>query len=133
MWAKSEMHENTTIRQLRSFSFLVGTVFVVLGLWPFVIRGQSIRLWALILAGLLIIPGAVWPTALKPIYRVWMTVGHTLGWVNTQIILAVIFYVLFAPVAIILRLLRNDPLRRRLDPNSRYISDPAPATPGFPH
>jgi Saxitoxin biosynthesis operon protein SxtJ len=112
------MQENVTIRQLRSFSFLVGTVFVVLGLWPFIIRGQSMRLWALILAGLLIIPGAVWPTALKPVYRVWMTVGHTLGWVNTRIILAVIFYVIFAPVAIVMRLLRNDPLRRKLDPTA---------------
>jgi hypothetical protein len=114
------MQEDTTVTpsQLRSFSFLVGTVFVGLGLWPLIVRGQSLRLWALILAGLLITPGIVWPTALRPVYRVWMTIGQALGWVNTRIILAVIFFVVFAPVAILMQMLRKDPMRRKFEPTA---------------
>ncbi len=114
------MQEDITVNpsQLRSFSFLVGTVFVALGLWPLIVRGQSLRLWALILAGLLITPGIVWPTALKPVYRVWMTIGQVLGWVNTRIILAVIFFVVFAPVAILMQMLRKDPMRRKFEPTA---------------
>jgi hypothetical protein len=112
------MQKEVSPKELRSFAFLVGTVFVVIGLWPLVFRGQSVRLWALILAGLLIAPGVLWPTLLRPVYRVWMAVGHALGWVNTRIILAVIFYLLFTPVAIIMRLLGKDPMRRKLEPAS---------------
>jgi len=110
------MQEGVSPKQLRNFAFLVGAVFVVLGLWPFIFRGQPLRLWALIVAGLLVAPGVVWPTLLRPVYRVWMAVGHALGWVNTRIILAVIFYVLFTPAAIIMRLLGKDPMRRKLEP-----------------
>jgi hypothetical protein len=112
------MQEDITPSQLRSFSFLVGTVFAAIGLWPLIVRGQSPRLWALILAAFLIIPGIVWPTALKPVYRVWMTIGQVLGWVNTRIILAVMFYFVFAPVAILMRMFRKDPMRRKLEPSA---------------
>ena len=110
------MQEGVSARQLRNFAFLVGAVFALLGLWPFIFRGQPLRLWALIVAGLLVAPGVLWPTLLRPVYRVWMAVGHALGWVNTRIILAVIFYILFTPAAIIMRLLRKDPMRRKLEP-----------------
>jgi hypothetical protein len=118
------MQENVTPSQLRSFSFLVGTVFAAIGLWPLIVRGQSFRIWALILAGVLIIPGIVWPGALKPVYRLWMTIGHLLGWVNTRIILAAIFYVVFAPVAVIMRLLRKDPMCRKLEPTAETYRIP---------
>ena len=110
------MQERVSPKELRSFAFLVGAVFVVLGLWPFILRGQPLRLWALILAGLLIAPGVLWPTSLRPVYGVWMAVGHALGWVNTRVILAVIFYMLFTPVAIIMRFLGKDPMRRKMEP-----------------
>ena len=110
------MQEGVSAKELRSFAFLVGAVFVVLGLWPFILRGQPLRLWALILAGLLIAPGVLWPTSLRPVYGVWMAVGHALGWVNTRMILAVIFYLLFTPVAIIMRFLGKDPMRRKMEP-----------------
>jgi uncharacterized protein involved in cysteine biosynthesis len=112
------MQEDITPSQLRSFSFLVGTVFAAIGLWPLIVRGQHPRLWALILAAFLIIPGIVWPTALKPVYRVWMTIGQVLGWVNTRIILAVMFYFVFAPVAILMRMFRKDLMRRKLEPSA---------------
>ena len=112
------MKDNITTSQLPSFSLLVGTIFFVLGVWPLLVRSQPIRMWALILAGLLIVPGLIWPATLKPVYRMWMKAGHVLGWVNTRIILAVIFYLVFAPVAVILRLFREDPMRRKLEPKA---------------
>lgn len=112
------MQEGVSPKELRSFAFLVGAVFAVLGLWPFMFRGLPLRLWALILAGLLVAPGVLCPTSLRPVYRVWMAVGHALGWVNTRIILAVIFYMLFTPAAIIMRLLGKDPMRRKLEPEA---------------
>jgi hypothetical protein len=112
------MQKAMSDKQLRHFGFLVGSVFALLGVSPFILRGKPFLLWALTLALFLIATSAFRPTALKPVYRVWMIVGEALGWVNTRVLLAVIFYLVFTPAAILLRLLRRDPLRRKLEPTA---------------
>jgi hypothetical protein len=47
-----------------------------------------------------------------------MTLGHVLGWINTKIILGVVFYGLFTPMGLVMRLLGNDPMRQRLEPEA---------------
>ena len=44
-----------------------------------------------------------------------MKIGHVLGWINTRIILAIMFYLLFFPIAIIMKILGKDPLYKKLD------------------
>ena len=102
-------------KSLRSFGLMVGGIFAFIGLWPVVYRGSSPRLWALILAALLILPALVYPKSLRPVYQIWMKVGQVLGWINTRIILGVIFYLLFFPVGMVLRLLGKDYMNRRFD------------------
>jgi hypothetical protein len=43
---------------------------------------------------------------------------RVLGWVNTRILLSFVFFVLMAPVALLLRAFGRDPLARRRDPKS---------------
>jgi hypothetical protein len=38
-----------------------------------------------------------------------------LGWINTRIILGLVFFTMFAPVALVLRIFGKDPLHRKLD------------------
>jgi hypothetical protein len=38
-----------------------------------------------------------------------------LGWINTRIILGLVFFFLFAPVALLFRLFGKDPLHRKLE------------------
>jgi hypothetical protein len=44
-----------------------------------------------------------------------MAIGHVLGWINTRIILGVIYYGLFTPMGLVMRMGRKDPLRRQYD------------------
>jgi hypothetical protein len=60
--------------------------------------------------------GGIMPTALVPAYRAWMWLADVLGWINTRVILGVVFYAVFTPVGFVMRLLRHDPLRRRYEP-----------------
>ena len=48
-----------------------------------------------------------------------MKIGHVLGWINTRIILGMVSFIMFAPVALVLRLLGKDPMQRRLDTTAR--------------
>jgi hypothetical protein len=106
------------VKELRSFGLIVGGIFSVIGLWPLLLRGESVRPWALICAALLLLPAVVYPRVLKPVRRVWMAIGHVLGWINTRIILGIVFYGLVAPMGVIMRAFGKDPMRRRLEPEA---------------
>jgi hypothetical protein len=99
-------------RQLRSFGLLVGAIFFAIGLWPAVVRGDALRLWALVPGIALILAGLIAPRILRPIHRKWMGLAHVLGWVNTRVLLGLIFFGLITPVGLIRRLMGKDPLAR---------------------
>ncbi len=101
--------------QLRSFGLIVAAGFAVVALWPKVFRGQPPRSWVLAVALALFTLAVVFPIVLKPFHRVWMAVGEALGWVNSRIILSVVYYVLILPIGAIRRLRGHDPMRRKID------------------
>jgi len=119
------------IKQYRSFGLVVGGIFAVIGLWPLIRHGESIRLWALIPGSLLVVMGLLLPGYLGPIYKGWMAIGHVLGWINTRIILGVIYYALFTPIGLVMRVWRKDLMRRQYDETTntyRVLRRPRPAS-----
>jgi hypothetical protein len=124
------MQKNPETKQLRSFGLLVGGVFALVGLWP-ILFGRGMRPWAIIPSGILLVLGCLLPTSLRFVYKMWMLLGHALGWVNTRIILSVVFYGMFCPMGFIMRLRGKDPMRRRYEPESnsyRVLSSPRPGS-----
>jgi len=124
------MGKPTERRQERSFGFLVGGVFAILGAWPAVVHGQPPRVWALVVAALLVLPAAVHPPLLAYPYRVWMAVGRVLGRINTRIILTVFFYMVLTPVGLVMRWMGRDPMRRARDPAAASYRQPRAQRPG---
>jgi hypothetical protein len=83
-------------------------------------------LWPLVAAGILAAFALLLPGWLAPVYRVWMRFAMALGWVNTRIILSLIFFVVFLPVGLVMRIF-NDPMRRARDTGAdsyRVASNP---------
>ena len=118
-------------KQLRSFGLIVGGIFAVIGVWPALWRGQPLRPWSLILGGALIALALVWPRSLAQVYRLWMAVGEVLGWINTRLILGILFYGIFTPIGLFMRLRGQDPMRRTLTPEVdtyRVLRQPRPAS-----
>jgi multisubunit Na+/H+ antiporter MnhG subunit len=123
------MEHAATRKELRQFGLLVGAVFTVIGLWPLVFRGEPLRLWALGLGGLLIACGGMLPHVLRPIHTGWMWVGHIMGWINTRILLGIVFYVLVTPIGLVFRLMGKDTMRQGFAESSttyRVIRSPRP-------
>lgn len=96
----------------RNFGLLVGGVFLLIGLWP-LWHQLPVRLWATYLGAGLIVAGLLLPAMLAPARAVWMRIGHVLGFINTRLILSVVFFVLITPIGLLLRLFGKDPLERR--------------------
>ena len=123
------MDQPATRKELRQFGLLVGAIFIVIGLWPLVFRGESLRLWAIGIGGLLIAFGGILPQLLAPIHKGWMWVGHILGWINTRILLSIVFYVLVTPMGLVFRLMGKDTMRRAFVSSSmtyRVLRSPRP-------
>ncbi|MGH8602955.1 MAG: SxtJ family membrane protein, partial [Gammaproteobacteria bacterium] len=84
--------------ELRRFGLItaaiVALLFGVVLPWLF---DHALRLWPWIVAGVLSGWALVWPRTLFPIYRAWMAIGQVLGWINSRIILGLMFYVMIMP------------------------------------
>ena len=100
--------------ELRRFGLSVGGVFLLLaGLSRW--RGHTVAPLVMASAGvLLVVPGLVAQSALGPVRRVWLGAAALLGEVNSRIILSVLFYLVIAPMGLVLRHLVRDPLDRSL-------------------
>jgi hypothetical protein len=71
----------------------------------------------LLAAWALVIPGT-----LKIIYRPWMKISHVIGHFNTRLVLALIFYLIFTPTALILKLSGKDAMARRTFKSKNCVS-----------
>ncbi len=103
-------------QQLRSFGLLVGGVLTIIALWPLVIRQEPLRMWAIVLGGMLILGALLQPLWLRPLFTGWMTIGPVLGFINTRIILSIGFFLVFTPIGLIRRMMGKDSLHRKLEP-----------------
>jgi hypothetical protein len=113
------MNQTASIKELRNFGLLVGGVFGLIGLWPALLRGEPFRLWALVIGGTLLLFGSLLPRALSPVHQGWMWIGHVLGWINTRILLGIVFYGLVTPIGIVFRLMGKDTMRQAFSENSQ--------------
>lgn len=57
------------------------------------------------------------PTLLKPVYIFWMKLAMVLSWFNTRLILCIIFYLIFAPIGLAIRLFGVDLLDKNIEKN----------------
>ena len=107
------MKHEIDIKQLRSFGLIVGGIFALIGAWPTLVHGEVLRWWGVGIAGGLWLPALLLPKWLQPVYRVWMTIGEMLGWINTRIILGVVFYCIVTPIGLVQRLRGHDAMQRQ--------------------
>jgi hypothetical protein len=112
-------------KRLRSFGLLVGGILTLIGSWPALFRHAPARLWLVVPGVVLAAAGAALPAALKHPYRGWMGLAHVLGWINTRILLFVIFYVVLTPIAFVRRRMGKDSMRRRFEPNVDTYGTPS--------
>jgi len=106
-------------KQLRQFGLLLGVLIPLFFcvLLP-ALHSHSAPLWPVGIGVLLILLGVVAPQRLSLVYRGWMALGNVLGFINSHLILGVVFVFVLQPIALIMRCLGHDPLRKRWDASS---------------
>src|SRR5215469_2148502 len=98
----------------RSFGLVVGAACWVAALAP-LRHGRPVREWCLWAGAALLLASAVRPALLKRPNRIWLAGGRLLGRVMNPILAALLFYLVFTPVGLVLRRARKDPLGLSFD------------------
>ena len=100
---------------LRQFGITTGAI--VAGLFgvffPWLLEVGFV-LWPWVLCGLLALMGLVAPMSLRPVYQVWMRFGLMMSRFTTPLIMGLVFFLVITPVALIMKILGKDPMRRKL-------------------
>jgi len=96
------------IKDLRIFSFIWSVIFIVFGL----LKNVNILFY---IAVLFLVIGLVKPIILTNFYKVWIKVGDFIGSIVSKIIMFILYFGLFTPISIFLRILGKDLLNKKIN------------------
>jgi hypothetical protein len=98
-------------RQGRKFGLTLGAVFAALTIL-FWWRGKHVALQVTTsLSALLIIGAIVVPRHLVAVERAWMRLAELMSAVTTPIFLGIVYYLVFTPIGLVMRLAGHQPMR----------------------
>jgi len=113
--------QDVSASESRRFALPVGGAFLVLGsalLWrgrPGAAAAVAVLGAALLAAGLLI------PRKLGPLRRLWMSFASVISRVTTPVFMAVVYFLVFTPAGLVMRLFGHRPLGERRAGRSRWV------------
>ena len=94
----------------KKFGRFFSTVFLLLTIYLYFAGYVTFLVVSIILFLLTAIITLTKPSLLSPFNRFWMSIGFIIGRVVSPIVLGIIFFLVFSPIAIIMRLFGRDEL-----------------------
>lgn len=128
--------ERSPLPSNRSFGMLFTLVFALAGgyLWWKQLAGQG---WLFAAAGITLLLTLTASNLLAPFNRAWMKLADMLNRVVSPLVLGLMFYGVFTPIAWGMRLAGRDAMQRRFEPQATtYWQDrepPGPDPDGLPN
>jgi len=101
-------------KDLRIFIFIWAFIFAAIGFYP-IFYDESIRIWAVLLSVSFISIAVIKPKILSGFYNIWVKFGNFIGGIISQIIMFILYFGLFTPTSIFLKILGKDLLDKNMD------------------
>jgi hypothetical protein len=114
-----EINTDPSKKELRWFGVMLVVFVLAVGAlvrWQFDAPAAAQRIW--IAGGVLSMVYAVVPPLRRWIFVGWIYAAFPIGWTVSHVLLASIYYLVFMPIGLLLRLIKGDPLERQLDPSA---------------
>jgi hypothetical protein len=115
-------------RTLRQFAGLWVVFFGGIAAYQYFVHDRTTLGVVLAAAALIVGPlGLAWPRAIRPVFVAWIVAAFPIGWTISLVILALLYFVVFTPLALVFRLIGRDPLglRRRSELPTYWVPKPA--------
>ena len=111
-------------KMLKDFGILIGLGFpIIIGFFIPFFTGHSFRIWTLFIGISSLILSFFSPNLLYLPYKLWIIIGYVLGWINSNIILGIVFFLVLLPISIIMKCLGYDPLKNNKSSAKTYKID----------
>ena len=105
---------NLDKKSLRKFGITMAIALLIITFIIF-IRHKYSPMPTFIISAIFFISAFTIPALLRPIYVIWMKFAFILSWINTRLILFIIFYLIFTPIGLGMRLFGVDLLDKGID------------------
>jgi hypothetical protein len=102
-----------TDAQARKTALLVAAVLLALAAWNFYRGRMTVVIVLGSIGGALLLIGLLLPAVARRFHIVWMKFAAILGYINSRILITLMFYGLITPFGFLSRLLGRDTLNRR--------------------
>lgn len=97
----------------RGFGLVFFVVFLVIAFWSFRGDFHQIKTLPLYISLIFLVLGLINSKLLTPLNKLWFKLGLLLGAIMAPIIMGFIFFLVVTPIAIIMRLIHMDILRKK--------------------
>ena len=125
--------KDTPQKFCRDFGILFGILFLILGFWQPKL-GFHFRFEFIAVGTLFCCLSFIFPKIFIPFAAVWRFISVALHFVMSPVILGVLYFLVLAPVGIIFRIFKWNPLRRNLGEMESYWiirNPPGPSSESF--
>lgn len=102
------MKKDVMKNELRKFGIIFGIALIAIGIVQLLKGHTKIYPWFYGIGLISLILGIFAPSAIKPIYFIFKKIGSFIGNIVTGLILAIVFYIVLTPIALIARLFGKD-------------------------
>ena len=107
----------------QKFGFFFSSVFVIIGGYCFIYATVYLSYAFFLIAILFLIISIAKPDSLSLLNNLWMRLGLLIGMFVSPLILGVIFFCLFTPISLFLKLIRRDELKLHFKDKPTYWLD----------
>lgn len=115
------MKKSITKKELKDFGLLITFGFpLIFGLIVPFVSGHSYKTWPFVIALTSFLLTILNPKLLLIPYKIWMRIGNILGFINSHIILGLVFYIILLPTSFIMRIFGYDPLKIKKTKQKSY-------------
>lgn len=102
-------------KDLKIFALIWAFIFFIISIFP-LISGGELRVWSIAISMFFLIFSFVKPSIFTRFYKIWVKFGEFLGGITSKIIMFILFFGLFTPISMVLKILRKDLLRKKMKP-----------------
>ena len=104
----------------KKFGFFFAVIFLFLALYFYNYAGQALALSSLSISVFFLLVALFFDTVLLPLNKLWMKLGLLLGMIVSPLVMGIIFFTLFVPIGLIMRLFGRDELRLKMRPRDSH-------------
>lgn len=108
----------TDKKSLKKFAITMFVALLILGT-ILLLKQKPVYIWLYGISSLFLVLGVVVPGALRQVYIIWMKLAFVLGWINTRLLLILMFYLVFTPIGLVMKLFGKDSLDRKIEKNKQ--------------